>query len=46
MEEMRGAYRVLTGKPEGRRPHERPRHRWEYNIKMYWLRIGTGVWLL
>ena len=26
--EMRGAYRVLVGKPEGRRPLERPRRRW------------------
>jgi hypothetical protein len=30
----RGAYRVLVGKPEGRRPFERPRRRWEDNIKM------------
>jgi hypothetical protein len=29
----RGAYRVLVGKPEGRRTLERPRHRWENNIK-------------
>jgi hypothetical protein len=28
------AYRVLVGKPEGRRPLERPRRRWEDNIKM------------
>jgi hypothetical protein len=33
-EERRGAYRALMGKPEGRRPLERPRHRWEANIKM------------
>jgi hypothetical protein len=26
-------YRVLVGKPEGKRPLGRPRHRWEYNIK-------------
>jgi hypothetical protein len=32
--ERRGAYRVLVGKPEGRRPLERPRRRWEDNIKM------------
>jgi len=30
----RGVYRVLVGKPEGKRPLERPRHRWEDNIKM------------
>jgi hypothetical protein len=34
MGERRGAYRVLVGKPEGRRPLERPRRRWEHNIKM------------
>jgi hypothetical protein len=28
------AYRVLVGKPEGRRPLERPRRRWENNIKI------------
>jgi hypothetical protein len=26
--------RVLVGKPAGRRPHRKPRHRWEDNIKM------------
>jgi len=34
MEEGRVVYRVLVGKPEGRRPLGRPRHRWEDNIKM------------
>jgi hypothetical protein len=34
MGERRGAYRALVGKPEGRRPLERPRRRWEHNIKM------------
>jgi hypothetical protein len=34
MGERRGAYRALVGKPEGRRPLERPRCRWEDNIKM------------
>ena len=29
-----GVYRVLVGKPEGKRPLGRPRHRWENNIKM------------
>jgi len=32
--EGRGVYRVLVGKPEGRRPLGRPRRRWEGNIKM------------
>jgi len=34
MGERRGVYRVLVGKPEGKRPLGRPRHRWEDNIKM------------
>ena len=29
----RGAYRAVVGKPEGRRPLERPSHKWEDNIK-------------
>jgi hypothetical protein len=33
-EERRGEYRVLVGKPEGRRPLERPRNRWEENSKV------------
>jgi len=53
MGQGRGVYRVLVGKPEGKRPLGRPRRRWEDNIKMdlqkgvvrtgwSWLRIGTG----
>ena len=34
MRERRGAYRVLVGKPELKRPLGRPRRRWENNIKM------------
>jgi len=34
MGEERGMYRVLVGKPEGRRPLERPRRRWVDNIRM------------
>jgi hypothetical protein len=34
MGEGRGVYRVLVGKPEGKRPLGRPRRRWEDNIKM------------
>ena len=34
MGEKRGVYRVLVGKPEGKRPLWRPRRRWEDNIKM------------
>jgi hypothetical protein len=48
-------YRVLVGKPEGKRPRGRPRLRWEENIKMdiqevkwsmVWLKIGTDGGLL
>jgi branched-subunit amino acid aminotransferase/4-amino-4-deoxychorismate lyase len=31
---VRGAYNILVGRPEGRRPLVRPRHRWEDIIKM------------
>jgi hypothetical protein len=34
MEEGRGVYRVLVGKPEENRPLGRPRRRWEDNIRM------------
>jgi hypothetical protein len=40
--ERRGAYRALMGKPEGRRPLERPRCRWEDNIKMGLREVGWG----
>jgi hypothetical protein len=43
MEEKRGAYRILVGRPEGRRPLGRPRHRWEDNIKMDLQDVGWGV---
>jgi hypothetical protein len=48
-----GSYRVLVGKPEGKRPLGRPRCRWEYSCKVDrpeirwrsvdWLRIGQFV---
>jgi hypothetical protein len=34
MAEKRGAYRILVGRPEGRRPLGRPKRRWEDNIKI------------
>jgi hypothetical protein len=34
MGEVKGAYNILLGRPEGRRPLGRPRRRWEDNIKM------------
>jgi hypothetical protein len=40
MGEGRGAYRILVGRPEGKRPLGRPRHRWEDNIKMDLREIG------
>jgi hypothetical protein len=40
MGERRGAYRALAEKPEGRRPLERPRRRWENNIKMDLREVG------
>jgi hypothetical protein len=40
MGEKRGAYRILVGRPEGRRPLERPRRRWEDNIKMELKDVG------
>jgi hypothetical protein len=56
--ENRNAHRILVGKPEGKRPLGRPRHRWDGNINMdlreegvVWtglicLRIGTSGGLL
>ena len=52
MGEGRGVYRVLVGKPEGKRPVGRPKRRWKDSIKMdlwevgawtglSWLRMGT-----
>jgi hypothetical protein len=56
MGEKRNAYRLLVGKPEGRRPLGRPRRRWVDNIRMDlvdvgwgdvdWIGIGTGGELL
>jgi len=42
MGEGRDVHRVLVGKPEGKRPLGRPRHRWEDNIKMYLREVGGG----
>jgi hypothetical protein len=40
--ERRGVYRILVGKPEGKRPLGRPRRRWEVNIKMDLQEVGFG----
>jgi hypothetical protein len=52
MGERRGLYRVLVGKPEGKRPLGVPRHRWEDNNVLRWIFrkwdvvVGTGLsWL-
>jgi hypothetical protein len=42
MEEKRGTYSILVGRPEGRRPLGRPRRRWEDDIKMYLQEVGWG----
>jgi hypothetical protein len=48
MGEGRGVYRVLVGKPEGKRPLGRPRRRWEDNIKLDLGKIGINgeKWVL
>ena len=47
MEEGRSALKILTGKPTGKRPLGRPRHRWEDNIRMDLEEIGinAGNWV-
>jgi hypothetical protein len=47
MGEDRGVHRLLVGKPEGKRPLGRPRHRWEDDIKMDLQGVegGRGDWM-
>ena len=47
MEEVRSAFKTLTGKPTGKRPLGRPRRRWEDNIRMDLEEIGIngGNWV-
>ena len=42
MGERRGLYRILVGKPEGKRPLGRPRRRWDDNIKMDLQEVRCG----
>jgi hypothetical protein len=42
MGEGRGVYRILVGRPEGKRPLGRTRHIWEDNIKMDLQEVGCG----
>jgi hypothetical protein len=44
MGEMRNAYTILVGKPEGKRPLGRPRCRWEDDIRMDLREVGWKVW--
>jgi hypothetical protein len=44
MGERRDAYWVFVGKPEGRRPLQRPMRRRENNIKMDLIKVGLGAW--
>ena len=43
MGERTSVYRVLVGKPEGKRPLVRPRRRWDDNIKMDLQKVASGV---
>jgi hypothetical protein len=45
MGEERKVYKVMVGKPEGKRPLGRPRHRWEDEIRMHLREIGRGCGL-
>ena len=47
MEEGRSAFKIVTGKPKGKGPSERPRGRWEDNIRMDLEEIGinAGNWV-
>jgi hypothetical protein len=42
MGERRNAYKLLVGKPEGRRPLGRPRRRWLDNIRTVLVEVGLG----
>ena len=44
MGEERDVYRVLVGKPVGRRPLGRPRRRWVDNIGMDLQEVDVGIW--
>jgi hypothetical protein len=44
MGERRGVYRILVGKPEGKRPLGSHRRKWEDNIKMVFQEVELGAW--
>jgi hypothetical protein len=45
MGEVRGAYNILVGRPEGRKQLGRPRRRWEDNIRWILGKSGLGLWI-
>jgi hypothetical protein len=45
MGEERNVYKVLVGKPEGKRPRGRPRRRWEDGIRMFLGILAWEVWI-
>ena len=47
MEEGRSTFKILTGKPTGKRPLGRPRRRWEDNLRMNLeqICINAGIWV-
>jgi hypothetical protein len=44
---MRSAYKILDGKPKGKRPLKRPRHRWKNDVKLDLkeIRFGNMDWI-
>jgi len=44
MRERRGVYRVLVGKPEGKRPLGKPRRRWGIILKWIFRKCDEGAW--
>ena len=45
MEEGRSSFKILTGKPTGKRPLGRPRRRWEDNMNLEEIGINAGNWV-
>ena len=45
MDENRSAFKILTGKPTGKRPLGRPRRRWEDNMDLEEIGINAGNWV-
>jgi hypothetical protein len=45
MGEVRGAYNILVGRPEGRRPLGRPRRRWRTTLRWILGKYGLGMWI-